>query len=491
LTEEDVGVSDVEELEQLERGGGGGRSRLALALVLILLLLMCVVTTVADVWVTAPTATQRQAILRNIECLRCHVELMPQFTKTTVHNPFLKKQCTTCHTPHGQIVRTSKTFGPAERWQRLSTLLEWLPLRIACEVWQGPAALVGSSQGAAARTTEKKVKGKDSALQMDQTELCWVCHGDIGPQRSMDFTHNPFMKGRCTSCHNPHASDNVALLTQEPTDICLTCHPIGRELNRAQQHPPVAQHSCLICHHPHASEHRGILVDSQRDLCFVCHPSVAPLSLKPVQHQPFGGDNCTGCHEPHGSNYTPLLRSAQPDLCYKCHGGIRYDFLKASHHPVGTVNLNCADCHDPHAADYRFLLTAKGNDFCYKCHATARGASYAIKPTYEPSAHGANAVLCVRCHSPHGSNYTPLLRTSNPELCLECHGPTVDGPNKHPFRPNLWDVAAKKPLTCTTTCHNPHGTDQNYMLKRYSHPQDGQCLQCHAVTPGKRVGIDF
>jgi DmsE family decaheme c-type cytochrome len=231
-------------------------------------------------------------------------------------------------------------------------------------------------------------------------------------------------------------------------------------------------------------------VSNQRDLCFTCHPTVAPLSLKAVQHRPFL-DNCTGCHEPHGSDYLPLLRKDQPPLCYDCHGAIKYDFLKPSHHPVDTVELSCADCHDPHAADYKFLINAKGNDFCYTCHAGPRGDAYAIKATFDPSAHGKGDVLCVRCHTPHGSSYTPLLRKSNPELCLDCHSSTVEGPNKHPFRPNVWDVVAKKPLTCTTTCHNPHGTNQNYMLQRYSWPYDGQCLQCHANTPGKNVGIDF
>jgi hypothetical protein len=29
------------------------------------------------------------------------------------------------------------------------------------------------------------------------------------------------------------------------------------------------------------------------------------------------------------------------------------------------------------------------------------------------------------------------------------------------------------------------------MLKNFSSPHDGQCLQCHGKVPGKRVGVDF
>jgi predicted CXXCH cytochrome family protein len=490
LVDGDIGLPDLEQLEQLEAGSRDGRSRRALAVILLLLLLLCAVTTVVDVWVTAPTATQQQAILSNIECLRCHVEMMPLFTKASVHSPFLKKQCTTCHSPHGEIVRTTQTFGPIERWQRLRTLLEWLPLRLACEIGKGPLDYLGQLSGVKTQTTEKQTKGADSKTTLPADELCWMCHGNIGPQRSMAFTHNPFMKGRCTTCHDPHASDFGPLLTQSEQDLCVTCHPIGPQLNRAQVHPPVASRYCTTCHHPHASEYRGILVSNQRDLCFTCHPTVAPLSLKAVQHEPFL-DNCTGCHEPHGSNYLPLLRKDQPPLCYDCHPGIRTDFLKPSRHPIEAGQLDCAGCHDPHAADFQFLLTAKDNEFCYRCHATVNGASPAIKPTYDPSGHGTGNVLCIRCHTPHGSYIAPLLRNTNPELCLECHAPQVDGPNKHPFRPTIWDVVANKPLTCTTTCHNPHGTDQNFMLQRFSYPFDGQCLQCHQVVVGKRVGIDF
>lgn len=490
MGDEDVETLDVQQLETLEEGDKNKRSRLALALILLLLLLLCVVTTVADVFVLT-TPEKREFIIRNAECLQCHPELIPEFNRASVHNPFLKKRCTTCHTKHGELVQTITKGGVQETWRKFRTLIEWLPLRIACEVGAGPAGLIDKSGGGTSQTTTQQRKGADSTLVLPLKELCWMCHGDIGVQNSMAYQHNPFQMGRCTSCHDPHASDFGPLLTQDKRDLCVTCHPIGPEINRAQAHPPAANRYCTSCHHPHASDYKGILVTNQRDLCFTCHPTVAPLSLKAYQHNPFVYDNCTGCHEPHGSDYPPLLDQPQPGLCYKCHPGIQNDFKKPSHHPVGTVKLVCGDCHNPHAADYKFLIDAQDNAFCYECHATA------IKATYEPSAH--RRVLCVRCHTPHGSYYGPLLIKPNPPLCLDCHNPNwydEDAPgapprNNHPVRPVHYDMYAKKPLTCTTTCHNPHGTSHNYMLRYYSWPFDGRCLICHRLVPGKMVGIDF
>ncbi|MCL4079332.1 hypothetical protein MX659_07020 [Coriobacteriia bacterium Es71-Z0120] len=466
------------------------RGRLAFGVALLVLLLACGVTTIVQTY-TTKTPEQIQRITRNLECLQCHSELIPQFSYPTVHDPFMRKDCTTCHTPHGHVEVTSVIAGAKQVWQRVKTLVEWLPLKVVLDVFSTGESKVGEDQGGqVVSKTEKKVKGKDSEPTLPKNELCWMCHGDMGPLLSEDYPHVPFEEGRCTECHEPHASKFRALLTQDERDLCVTCHPIGRELNREQVHPPAGGRWCLNCHDPHASGYRGILVDNQRDLCFTCHPSVAPLSLKPVQHHPFLYDNCTGCHEPHGSDYTPLLIEYQPGLCYRCHPGIKYDFLKPSHHPVGTVELNCADCHNPHAADYPALLSARNNAMCYQCHKAA------IQATYDRSAHF--QTLCVRCHTPHGSNWAPLLIKPNPEVCFQCHAPTyfdessaTEYRNNHPVRPTHYDVKARRPLTCTSTCHNPHGTQHNYMLRNYDFPKDGNCLICHRVVPGKRVGIDF
>ncbi len=313
----------------------------------------------------------------------------------------------------------------------------------------------------------------------------------MGGKLADAFQHQPFATGHCTSCHDPHASDYTVLLTVAPNDICFTCHPIGNEINRAQAHPPAKEGWCIDCHDPHASNFRGILVARQRELCFSCHPTVAGLSGMPVQHAPFVNDNCTGCHQPHGSDYQPLLNAEQPNICYDCHPGIENQFGQPSHHPVG-LTMQCGTCHDPHAAQYPGLLAAGGgsNSFCYQCHSQ-------IRQTFNDSDH--DGQLCINCHTPHGSPYcaacswtaTPMSASGATRVRDYDQSSKTVYRNKHPVRPNHYDVNNDSPLTCTSSCHNPHGTDKNHMLRYFASPYDGGCLMCHAVTPGARVGIDY
>lgn len=464
-----------------EEQGGRGRSRLITAMVVLLLLLMFSVATAVNIWVER-TPDEVRFVTRNLGCLECHTEYIPEAKKTSVHSPFLLNSCLTCHTPHGMAVERTVRGGAQKRWQRLKAWMEWMPLKLVLWASEGVARLTGSGTGGRVISEDLvREKGAESELTMRSQDLCWICHGDMGGLLGKSHPHAPFAGGYCTNCHDPHASDNRVLLKQDERDLCLTCHPLGPELARKQVHPPVKGRHCTNCHDPHSSDWKGILVDNQRDLCFVCHPSVAPLSLKPVQHAPFQHDNCTGCHEPHGSNSEPLLISEQPDLCYDCHPVIEKDFLRPSHHPIDTVKLDCAGCHDPHGADYPALLTAGDNEMCYECHRSTIGV------TYEDSKH--KRTTCVSCHTPHGSDYSPMLQDANPQVCFRCH-PRYDEAYGHPVRPAYWDAAATEPLTCTSTCHTPHGSPSLHMMavpyKVGGFGADNLCLQCH-----KRVGVDF
>src|SRR5450759_6032237 len=53
------------------------------------------------------------------------------------------------------------------------------------------------------------------------------------------------------------------------------------------------------------------------------------------------------------------------------------------------------------------------NETCYTCHAEKRGPFlFAHQPAVED---------CTNCHTPHGSNITPLLKSRPPFMCQECH----------------------------------------------------------------------
>lgn len=452
------------------------RSRLALVLVVLLLLMLCAIATAVRV-LTEVTPPQRRFVERNAECLKCHTEMLDDLTKASVHQPFLIKDCVSCHTPHGKIRTTITTGGRTVSWRSTRSFLRWLPLKLVLAVYDSASGATSTQSGGTQSQDTTMVVDTESHLTASEDKLCWTCHGDLGGKLQMAHTHAPFAKGYCTSCHNPHASDYRVLLNQDERNLCITCHPIGPELARRQVHPPVASRYCTTCHDPHASDYQGILVDDQRDLCFECHPTVAVLSRKSVQHAPFLNADCTGCHQPHGSDYSPLLNKSQPELCYDCHPGISKDFLKPSHHPVDRVKLACGDCHDPHGADYSALLDAKDNSFCYDCHAQAQGESRAIESTYERTKH--SQVLCISCHTPHGSYVSPLLRKGNPALCLTCHT-SYAGDNDHPATQRFYDVNAQRPLNCTSSCHDPHGTGFVSMTKLHvGWGVDGLCTECH------------
>ena len=486
MTEQDLDTA-VSTAGETTEETTGRRGRGVFAVVVLLLLLLCMVTTIVQTLALRGDDEVVRGVTENLECLQCHTELIPEFDRDVVHNPFMAEQCTTCHTPHGKIETETIIGGVTQTWNRIRTLVEWIPVKIAIDLFGGDGERIAEG-GDIRSVTETQVKGEVSELVLPGNELCMMCHGDMGPMRNEAYPHAPFANGNCIDCHDPHASDITSMLTMTVEDLCITCHPIGEELSRMQVHAPVEGFHCTNCHNPHGSAHRGILVDAQRDLCFTCHPSVARLSGMAVQHGPYANDACTDCHEPHGSDFGPLLRAEEPRLCYMCHPEIQTDFRRASHHPVGTVTLNCTGCHDAHATNYSALLYDNDNGICYDCHARP------IQATYDRSAH--LNTPCWGCHTPHGSDYGPLLKASQPTVCFPCHSrqhfdDAAGGYKNHPVRPVYYDVNAKTNLTCTTTCHDPHGTSHNYMLRYYDSPQDGNCLICHAVTPGDRVGVDF
>ncbi len=448
----------------------------------------------------APTPGHLRAPVEDL-CPACHPSIGPQLAMTFRHPPFVKRQCVSCHLPH------ASNFARLLRGTDETVCTSCHPVHSELE-----EAVVHAPFGQLECTRCHKAHASNNAgmLSMPERRLCMGCHEEIRGLDSRSVRHEPFIR-RCVVCHRPHSSSNQALLVRRSPDLCYGCHPTIRpEFDLPSAHPVGARLSCNDCHAPHASDDSGLLVAAQRTLCPRCHPQISAELDAPVLHDPFENSPCTSsCHEPHGSRFGPLLSNRDPPLCYGCHPVIRGEVEKISSHPIGS-RMRCASCHKPHSSRVYSLLTQPLDGLCYRCHprrelfgARQKIPGLASTPDRragrapsggwpdDASARERSPVLtgeqhdevkCMGCHRPHGSDFTPILKKANPDVCLTCHR-TYANHNYHPTRPVYYDPLARKGLTCSSSCHNPHSSPY-YRMLRYPYEVGGYgsdhiCMLCH------------
>lgn len=111
---------------------------------------------------------------------------------------------------------------------------------------------------------------------------------------------------------------------------------------------------------------------------------------------------------------------------------------------------------------------------CLECHQELR-AKTEVKSRHQPFLKGE----CTACHE---SLHTGSVRKRTPEediaLCLSCH-PQGGLGYSHPVGPSYVDAVTGRPLTCSTSCHDPHGS-QYKALGRVGEG-DRLCLSCHKM----------
>lgn len=159
---------------------------------------------------------------QEVDCTKCHADVTE---KKFVHAA-LEKGCKTCHAQLDASSKRHKSMGKFEH-----------------------------------------------GLKAEAPALCTGCH----EEKLFDgkVVHGPVASGKCLECHDPHASDNVGLLTKEPAALCLDCHadikkkphvivgfsggghPLGDvKKDKEVQDPlrPGKPFYCAACHEPHRSE---------------------------------------------------------------------------------------------------------------------------------------------------------------------------------------------------------------------------------------------
>lgn len=266
---------------------------------------------------------------------------------------------------------------------------------------------------------------------------CSICHPDLAKKKTV---HAAVGMG-CSTCHSslnasemPHkviGKIPKGLSSGQP-DICYGCHDKGM-FTKKTVHAALMM-GCGSCHNPHSTDSQKLLLADMPGLCFNCHDK-KKFDGRTV-HPPVMGGMCTSCHNPHSSDSAKLLLAGVPDLCFNCHDKTIFS-KKNVHSPV--AGGMCLSCHGPHATNEMALLTKKPVSVCLDCHADivkkkhviteGRGhpvglsAKKGSAPKDDPARKG-KEFYCGSCHNPHSSDANRLMRykaDSTFALCINCH----------------------------------------------------------------------
>lgn len=189
-------------------------------------------------------------------------------------------------------------------------------------------------------------------------------------------------------------------------------------------------------------------------------------------HTEANENQCASCHSLTLSASVKEKKSFVESECKTCHRMLISQ--KSSHDPAS--DWNCLKCHDPDASPKYQLYADQNRDaaLCLKCHAEKRQDAQSNTVLHAPVA----TADCRKCHDSHGTRNDALVVAPVNDVCLSCHKeiatiphPVVGHPLKgrpDPFRPG-------KELSCAT-CHNPHASENAYLLIA---PKFAVCQKCH------------
>ncbi len=197
------------------------------------------------------------------KCVECH-KMYPNDTPGVA---FSKPQMSNCYMCHKDLVGRKYVHNEKNPW--------------ACS----------SCHGYQTGKSNRSESGKSKFLFPDPiARKCFSCHKkEKKIWKSKKVQHEPFMLGKCNKCHNPHSSDTQGIIRESINELCLSCHAKkakeGHIVNAfsRKRHPtsgvkdptdPKRELRCTSCHNPHASNSSFLTQNDYKgykSLCIMCH----------------------------------------------------------------------------------------------------------------------------------------------------------------------------------------------------------------------------
>ncbi len=265
----------------------------------------------------APVTSQQSGFVGEETCLTCHEDQKkgyhgsPHARTANPRTPAAKKGCESCHGP-------------------------------------GQAHVDGGGD-------KTKIKNPATMSLRDANAACLTCHNRTSHDNFAGGKHDSRNVG-CVTCHSVHApkSEKAQLKTETISETCVTCHV--KEVNKVHKssHMPVGEINgnkmeCTTCHNPHGSNNVKMLKEgtSITEACATCHAEKRGPFL--WEHA-VGRESCVTCHDPHGSNNERMLVAKLPMLCQRCHIHSRhpatiYDATQLFNRSNRVVGRACVNCH--------------------------------------------------------------------------------------------------------------------------------------------------
>jgi DmsE family decaheme c-type cytochrome len=216
----------------------------------------------------------------------------------------------------------------------------------SCETCHGPGKAHVDADG------DGHIKDFKKMAPRQVGETCTTCHARTEHSNWDGGKHNA-RNMTCTTCHSVHESksEKAQLKKAGVQETCVQCH--RREVNKVHKssHMPLREGKmeCTSCHNPHGSQNVKMLRegDSVTEACASCHTEKRGPFL--FEHA-VGRENCVTCHDPHGSNNERMLVAKLPMLCQRCHIHTRhpatiYDATQLTNRSNRIVGRACVNCH--------------------------------------------------------------------------------------------------------------------------------------------------